>query len=45
MNETIAHDGVVSFRRALSLEEWKLLAGEVKVIDVGRGRLVVERLK
>jgi len=45
MNETIAQDGVVSFRRALSLEEWKLLAGEAKVIDVGRGRLVVERLK
>jgi SAM-dependent methyltransferase len=45
MNETIAHDGVVSFRRALCLEEWKLLAGEAKVIDVGSGRLVVERLK
>ena len=45
MNETIAHDGIVSFRRALSVEEWQRLAGQAKVTGVGKGRLVVERLK
>ena len=42
----VSHDAVVSFRRALSLEEWKNLAGEdPSVRDTGLGRLVVERLK
>jgi len=42
MNETIAHDGIVSFRRALSLQEWQQLAGAATVTDAGMGRLVIE---
>ena len=46
MHEMVARDGVVSFRRALSLEEWQRVAGKgAFVSDVGSGRLVVERLK
>jgi len=41
----IARDGVVSFRRAMSVEEWTALVGEARVLDVGMGRVVVERLR
>ena len=48
-NSVIARDGVVSFRRAMSVEEWRGLAGEAgirdaEIRDVGMGRVVVERL-
>ena len=45
MDEMVARDGAVSFRRALSLEEWTELAIEAKVADAGMGRLTVEHLK
>jgi SAM-dependent methyltransferase len=45
----IARDGVVSFRRAMSVEEWGALVGvagiqEAGVREAGMGRLVVERI-
>jgi len=45
LDRMVAADGVVSFRRGLSLEEWKRISGEAQVTDTGLGRLVVERLK
>jgi len=45
----VKHDGVISFRRALTMEEWRERceqAGvDARVVDVGLGRLCVERLK
>jgi len=45
----VKHDGAVSFRRALSMEEWRercAQAGvDARVIDVELGRLCVERMK
>jgi SAM-dependent methyltransferase len=45
----VKHDGVVSFRRALTVEEWRERCAEASVEadvwDVGLGRLCVERLK
>jgi len=45
----VKHDGAVSFRRALTMEEWRergAQAGvDARVVDVGLGRLSVERIK
>jgi SAM-dependent methyltransferase len=45
----VKHDGAVSFRRALTIEEWRercAQAGvDARVVDVGLGRLCVERIK
>jgi len=45
----VKHDGAVSFRRALSMEEWgercEQAAVPANVVDVGLGRLCVERMK
>jgi len=45
----VKHDGVVSFRRALTIEEWRERGAEAavpaSVVDVGLGRLCVERMK
>jgi SAM-dependent methyltransferase len=45
----VKHDGVVSFRRALTMEEWREhceQAGvDACVVDAGLGRLCVERIK
>lgn len=45
----VKHDGAVSFRRALSLEEWSERCAQAdvpaQVVDVGLGRLCVERIK
>lgn len=49
MEEMVKRDGVVSFRRALSVEEWGqrcVEAGvDAEVRDLGMGRVGVERLK
>jgi SAM-dependent methyltransferase len=45
MDRMVAHDGAVSFRRALSIEEWQAISSAALVRNAGRGRLVVERLK
>ena len=47
MEEMVARDGVVSFRRALSVGEWERLGLEVgaEVKDFGMGRVGVERLR
>ena len=49
MDDMVKHDGAASFRRALTLEEWRAktaAAGiEASVKDAGLGRLTVERLK
>ena len=45
----VKHDGAVSFRRALTMDEWRercAQAGvDARVVDVGLGRLCVERMK
>jgi SAM-dependent methyltransferase len=45
----VKHDGAVSFRRALTTDEWcercEQAAVDANVVDVGLGRLCVQRLK
>lgn len=45
----VKHDGAVSFRRALTMEEWsercEQAGVDARVVDVGLGRLCVQRLK
>lgn len=45
----VKHDGAVSFRRALTMEEWRKRCAQAgvdaRVLDVGLGRLCVERVK
>jgi len=45
----VKHDGAVSFRRALTMDEWRERCAQAdvdaRVVDVGLGRLCVERLK
>jgi len=45
----VRHDGRVSFRRALTLEEWRERCAQsavhADVVDLGLGRLCIQRLK
>jgi SAM-dependent methyltransferase len=45
----VKHDGMISFRRALTMEEWRERGAQAgvaaRVVDVGLGRLCVERIK
>ena len=45
----VKHDGAVSFRRALTVSEWRERCAQAnvdtRVVDVGLGRLCVERIK
>jgi len=45
----VKHDGMISFRRALTMEEWRERCKQAgvlaRVVDVGLGRLCVERIK
>jgi SAM-dependent methyltransferase len=45
----VKHDGAVSFRRALTIDEWRKRCDQAdvqaNVLDVGLGRLCVERIK
>lgn len=47
--EMVKHDGAMSFRRALTVEEWRALCAEAGVVadvrDCGVGRLCVERMR
>jgi hypothetical protein len=45
MDEMVAADGAVSFRRALSVEEWSRLCAGAEAKDLGMGRVGVERFK
>jgi SAM-dependent methyltransferase len=45
----VMHDGAMSFRRAMTLSEWQKhvrdAAVEAQVVDVGLGRIAVERIR